>query len=435
MQGSSLRRPDAVLLPLLAVLLLSAPVNAQVPESPSSDEFYKANVLPQQGGVELEFLGSASVDVTIEDASGTQATLQNESPPRPANKIYLDAHIVGNNTDGWVASITPPKLTTTPGDTHQARLNIQAGATIQNPEVEVQITAVYDPARSSEDVVTNASVLAVAKTFPRVSMQMGELPPSFSPDELQRIPMEVQNTNYYPDMVSFKVTGPDDWMVSAPSSIQLGPGETRTVYVDVKAPENPWFLYTTKSKLISVEAISETSGQTLVSVGVPVTEEGSTFPGWVAPHALLLVMGAALITKRRRRKRREARLEKGKPSYPGLDPEHEAELEVLKIEDPEEAEDVEARLETLYEQRKEAWKEFHERRQAAEDELEETYRERHEALVEARLSEGQEDPEARRRRRRLLEKKRELLERKKQALTGDPGSQSEGSEASAEGEE
>lgn len=414
MQGSKAR--SWTLLPLLALLLVSASVPAQVPDADPSQGYYNANVLPQQGSVSIEYLGSATVPILIEDIS-TQPGGQ-DGPPRESSQIFLSVDVVGNNTDGWTASLSKLQIQTRPGDTHQLRLNIQAGATISEPTVEVRIQSVYDPI-AGDDKVTNASVMAVAESFPRLRMQMAELPDDFEPDELQSIPITVSNENYYPDMVSFEVTGPDAWMISPPSSVRLAPGETKTVYVDAKAPENPWFRYTTKSELVSVEAISETSGVTLVSVGVPVTQSGSNAPAWIVPHLFLLLAGAALLVVRSRRKLRERRLEKGKPSYPGLDPEHEAELEALKIEDPEEAETVEGRLETLYEKRKREWKEAYEKRQEAEESLAEAYGERHDALVAARDQRGgTDDPETLRERRELLSTKRELLERKREALQG-----------------
>lgn len=415
MRGSEGR--SWTLLPLLALLLVSASVPAQVPNVDPSQGYYNANVLPQQSSASIPYLGSVQIPVVIEDIS-TQPGGEN-GPPRESSQIRLSVDVLGNDTAGWAASLSQLQIQTRPGDTHELRLNIQAGATISDPTVEVRIQSVYDPI-SGEEKVTNASVMAVAQSFPRLSMQMGELPEDFQPDEMQRIPVTVTNQNYYPDMVSFQVTGPEEWMISPPSSIRLSPGETKTVYIDAKAPENPWFRYTTQSELINVEAISESSGVSLVSVGVPVTQSGSNAPAWILPHLFLLFAGAGLLVVRVRRKRRERRLEKGKPSYPGLDPEHEAELAALEIEDPEEAETVEQRLETLYEKRKREWKEAYERRQEAEESLAEAYGERHDALVAARERRSEaDDPENLRRRRDLLSTKRELLERKRQALQGE----------------
>jgi len=396
------------LLPLLALLLLAAPIQAQVPEPDTTRDNYAANVLPQQGSASIEFRGSASIPITVEDVS-TQAT--SEDIPRERNRISLSVDIVGNNTAGWAASLDRYTLQTEPGDTHEINLDIQAGATIQAPTVEVRVTAVYTPV-SGDETVANASVLAVAESFPRLYMQMAEIPDDFEPDQKRSVPITVTNNNYYPDMASFQVNGPEEWMVSPPSSIRLAPGETKTVYIDVRSPENPWFLYTSSSDLITVRAVSETNGQPLVTTNIPVTQSGANVPAWVAPHAMLLLLGVGLITKRTTRKIRRRKLEKGKPSYPGLDPEHEAELEALKIEDPERADVVEDRLQTLYDQRKDAWKEAYQERQRAEEALQEAYRERHAALVDAREGEGP-DPEDVRRRRRLLERKRALLERKR----------------------
>lgn len=429
MRGSSARRSRWVLLPILTLLLISSSAAAQLPEIETSDEHYAANIVPAQGSASIPYLGTATIPVTIDDIS--QDPGGDQGAPREVNRITLSVDVRGNDTRGWVASLSQLQLPTRAGETHEVQLNLQVGATVRNPTVHVRIQSVYH-APDGTETLRNASVLAVAESFPRLTMQMGELPDSFQPNEFQSVPLTVTNSNYYPDMVSFRASQPEGWLVSPPSSIRLAPGETKTVFVDVKAPENPWFRYTTQSDLFSVEAVSETSGQPLVSVGVPVTQSGSTFPAWAGPHLLLLLIGAATIVTRSRKKRRDRRLEKGKPSYPGLDPEHEAELEGMKIAEPDEAEVVEDRLETLYEHRKQAWKEAYEQRQEIEETLQEAYEERHDVLVEARESDGIPDAEKMRRRRELLESKRELLRRKREALRGSSeGSSSE--DASSDG--
>lgn len=414
MLGSKARHRRG-LLPLLALLLLASPVQAQLPDTDLTQEgHYTANLAPAQSSVTMEFLGSAEIPIAVEDASIAPG---GGDSPREKNRILLSAELVGNNTDGWAASLNRLMLPTSPGEEHQVRLNIQAGAQVEVPTVEVRVTAVYDPI-TGEPTTTNASVMAVAESFPRLSMRMAEMPEDFTPDEMQQVPITISNNNYYPDMVSFRIDAPEDWMVSPPSSIRLAPGETKTVYVDVKAPENPWFLMSKSSDMIIIDAVSETNGQPLVTSSVPVAQSGSNFPAWAAPHALLLLFGFALITKRTVRKVRDRRLEKGKPSFPGLDPEHEAEFEAMKIEDPAQAEVLEDRLETLYEQRKDAWKQAYKQRREAEDAIQEVYEERHAALVDARerVTDGDVDAEQRERRRELLQRKRALLERKRQRL-------------------
>lgn len=421
MLGSKARHRRGLLPLLILFLLLSPAAQGQVPEPEMSDDFYAANVLPQQGSATIPYLGSANIPLVIEDVS----TASNEDQTtRERNRIYLSVDVLGNNTQGWSASTSTFSIATRPGQTHQVNLNIQAGATIDDPTVEVRVQATYDAA-AGEDTVANASVMAVAESFPRVTMQMDGLPDDFEPDQTQKVGFTVTNNNYYPEMVSFQVDGPEDWLISPPSSVRLAPGETKTVYIDVKSPQNPWFLYTSSSEFISVDAVAGSNGQTMMTTGVPVSQTGVNFPAWATPHLFMLLIGAGMIAVRTRRKVQRWKLEKGKPSYPGLDPEHEADLAALEIEDPEQAETIEARLETLYEQRKEAWKEAYDRRKRAEEDLEEAYRERHEALVAARDADEDPDRRARAQRRRLLERKRQLLERKRQQL-GEDGSSDEG---------
>jgi hypothetical protein len=286
---------------------------------------------------------------------------------------------------------------------------------VKAPLVEVRLQATYN-APDGQEYRTNASIMAVVEETPRLAALPGEYPDDFEPDEWQRIPITVTNNDLYPDMVSLRVEAPEGWLVSPPSSVRLDPGETKTLYVDVKAPDNPWFLYSTKSEFIGIDVVSENADQPLVTAGIPITQTGVTFPGWALPHLAMLVLGAGLFVKRVRRNRADRKLEKGKPSFPGLDPEHEAEFEALKIEDPEKAEAVEDRLQVLYGQRKEAWKEAYDERQDREEELGEVYQERHGVLVEARESEDRLDPEEIRERRELLQRKRALLERKRELL-------------------
>lgn len=411
MLGSKARHRRG-LLPLFILLLLCSPIQAQTPDVEPSHEYYAANVIPEQGSVSIEYLGSANVELRVDDVSVASSE---DMSAREAGTIWFSVDVIGNETAGWTASLSQYMVQTRPGDTHQLSLNIQAGATIDNPTAEVRVQARYD-APAGEETISNASVMAVAESFPRLTMQMDGLPDDFEPDLTRQVGFTVTNNNYYPDMVSFKVSGPEDWMVSPPSSIRLAPGETKTVYVDVKAPENPWFLYTSKSQLLTAEAVSETNGQTLMTVGVPMSQSGVNFPAWAAPHLFLFLMGAGLIAVRTRRKLRDRRLEKGKPSYPGLDPEHEAEFEALKIEDPEKAETLHRRLDTLYDRRKEAWKEAYEQRKRDEETLEQAYQERHEALVAAREGEEHDEAEHLARRRRLLRRKRELLKEKRERL-------------------
>lgn len=413
MSGSS-THVYRVLLPLIAFLLLAAsfPAQSQLPEVEPSEGFYAANLQPERGSVSLAFQGSATIPVTLDDVS-----VASEQDPifREEGSIYLSVEVVGNDTRGWSASIVPPVVQSMPGETHNLTLDVQSGPTVEESTVEVRIEAIYD-AITGERRQTNASVMAVVESFPRINALPAEYPDTFEPDELKRVPITVTNSDIYPDMVSLQVDTPEGWMVSPPSSIRLNPGESRVVYVDIKAPDNPWFLYTSSSDYIAIQATSENSGQPLVSTGVPVSQTGMTMPAWVTPHLLMLFLGAALITKRTARKVRDHRQEKSKPSYPGLDPEHEAELEALKIEDRERASVLEDRLETLYDQRKQAWKEAYRERKDVEEAIQQAYHDRHEALVAAREDEGR-DVERLERRRELLERKRALLERKRRRMS------------------
>lgn len=430
MPGSSAQPAHRVLLPAAFVLLLifsTIPTQAQLPEPDISRNHYASNIIPEEGSVTMPFQGAVSIPVTIEDAS---MVAREDQVFREPGDIYLSVEVLGNNTDGWTASITPRYMRTTPGEMHEVTLDIQSGATVEQSVVEVRIESVYQPF-SGDEHQTNASVMAVVESFPRLSVLPDDYPDTFEPDDMQRVGITVTNNDIYPDMASLQVDAPNGWMVSPPSSVQLAPGESKIVYVDIKAPDNPWFLYTTKSEFISIGVVSENSGQQLVSTGVPISQTGSNPPAWIAGHMFMLFVGAALVTKRTARKVRDRRYEKGKPSYPGLDPEHEAEFEALKVKDPEEAGVLEERLETLYEQRKRAWSEAYERRQDAEEEVQMAYHERHEALVTAREAEEGADVDHELRRRRLLEKKRRLLERKRERVRREDSSL-EGSSSSSD---
>lgn len=426
MRGSNTGPRTRLLLPLLCLLLVAPSAQAQISTSP---DFYGANVVPETGSVSLQFQGGANVPVTIEDVSGPS---QSDQIPRERGRISFDVEVVGNDTSGWAASVSKTFVNTEPGDVHQVMLNIQSGATVEQTVVEVRFTATYETP-TGEERVTNASVMAVVEAFPRVTALPSDYPDTFEPDDLKRVPITVTNEDLYPDMVSLRVDAPEHWMVSPPSSFRLAPGETKTVYVDIRSPDNPWFLFSTSSEYIPVDAVSENGGGVRATTGIPVQQSGVNFPAWAAPHALMLLLGAGLIVKRSRRRLDERGLERGKPSYPGLDPEHEAEFEAMKVEDPDQAEVVERRLEALYDQRKEAWREAYEQRQEAEEQLQQAYEERHQVLVEARESDGEPHPVEIERRRELLETKRRLLERKRDALDTDrppdeaePGDGSEG---------
>lgn len=418
MSGSRSNQLGRVLLPTFVLLLLLTPA-APAQELPSTDDenFYAANVIPQNSSARVDYLGTVQIPLQIEDASQQF----NEQAPRFTHQIRLSAQVLGNTSEtrGWAATVDDIRIPTEPGDVHQANLLVTAGAQTNTYEVEVQVQAIYVPSTTGEPVVTNATVLVQANPFHAVSVLTADFPDSFSPDEHKQIPITVSNRNYYPETVTLRVSDAEGWVVSPPSSISLSPGETKTVFVDLRADDTPWFRYTTTTDIVFVEAYSETAERTVSSTTIPLSLSGSTLQPWVTPHIVLLLLGFATVAYRSGRKVREHGLQRGKPSYPGLPPAKEAEFEALKIQDPEKGEEVEERLEVAYDRRLEAWKAAYAKRKDTENELEERYRERHDVLVDRRDRDEPTSDEVREHRRDLLQKKKDLLERKRDRLDED----------------
>jgi len=408
------------LLPAL-VLLLVLPGPSQAQSNPTQDEnFYAANVIPENGSVRVDYFETAEIPLRIEDVSQRF----NEETTRLTNKILLNAEVVGNSseTGGWAATTSDILIKTEPGEVHETTLQVTAGATITTHEVEVEIQAVYEPS-TGETKTTNTSVLVQANPFPAVSILTDDFPDTFEPDTYQTVPITVSNRNYYPDTVTLQVSDTKEYVVSPPSSITLGPGETKTVFIDVRSTDTPWFRYTSSTETVFVEAYSETAQRTVSTTAIPLSLSGSTMQPWVTPHVILFLLGLATLVYRTGRKVREHRLAKGKPSYPGLSPGKEAEFEAMKVSDPDKADKVEDRLGAAYDRRVEAWKAAYAERKDSEAELQDRYQERHDELLERR-ERGDPDPETvREHRRALLERKKDLLERKREQLDDD-GSES-----------
>lgn len=398
----------AALLP--AALLLSVPL---VPlggaQSPQGDP-HGIQVTPDRGSVNVDYLQAAYVNLHIRDISYAG---QADRPP-VQNQLQVESEVVGNDTKGWVTSPTLPFTSIRAGEEVTIPVQIEAGATIENPQVTVKITVTHTPVRGEESV-TNATVLAVANPHPSLSMRLDGVIPEFRPDEQKRIPLQVTNQDYYPQMVSFQVRAPEGWVVSPPSSIQMAPGETRQVWIDVKAPQDPWFRLNPSTSTISVTAETQTTQGGSFSVAVPTPVSGSFIPPWVIPHLLLLGLGLAVVGQRSVRKAREHRLEKGKPLFPGLPPEKEARYRAMKVEDPGQAEQMHERLKDLWKERKDAWKKaYKESKDRARRRRRRIFDHRAQVLEERKAA----DEDAQRKREALEErrKRREELREKRERL-------------------
>lgn len=402
------------LLTLLLVLLpLCLPTTGLAQPGPAGDDFFKVNVIPERGSVFINYTGAETIDLAIEDVSSASS-----SPAGVDTQVTLRTEIIANDTRGWQANLGQTSVFSQPGETTIVPLTIIAGATIQEPRVEIQIQATYH-ARAGEETTTNATVLAVAKPNPVVRMQFEGGFPEFRPDQRRSVPLLVTNHNYYPEMISFSVNAPEGWVVSPPSSVHLGPGETQRVFVDIKAPQDPWFRFNPTSDVVLVTAETQTNPGGRFPMTIPTPLSGWFLPGWVIPHILLLGLGLVVVGKRTAEKRREHRLEKGKPSFPGLPPEKEARYEALKVKDPERAEEMEDRLERLHKKRVAAWKSDYKERKREERERRLQAKKRHDAILEKKRKEDRKRREAERRKRKEMEKKRkkrEKLRKKREKL-------------------
>lgn len=402
----------AALLP--AALLLLVPLTPHA-GAQAGDSFYGVQVTPESSSVTVDYLEAGYLDLHIEDISYT-GQVETSSL---ANQIRLDSEIVGNDTRGWVSAPTIPTRPIGPGEEVTIPIKVEAGATIENPQVTVKITVTHIAANGDRST-TNATALAVANPNPAVDARLDGVVPQFQPDQQKRVPLLVQNQDYYPQMISFSVQAPEGWVVSPPSSIQMAPGETQRVWIDIKAPNDPWFRLNPSTSTIVVTAQTETYEGGTYAVSLPTPISGSFLPGWVIPHLILLGLGLAVVGQRSVRKAREHRLEKGKPTFPGLPPEKEGRYRAMKVEDPEQAEQMHERLKKLWKERKEAWKKAYKeskkrarkRRRRIFDHREQVLEERQAAEEDAQRK--REALEKRRKRRKELREKREELKEERE---------------------
>lgn len=411
MLGSS-HRSQVSLLPLLLLLLpvLLAPVG-QAQEPLDDEQVFGVKVTAERGSAHIPYLGHQIINLTLEDVS-RPANLIGTAPVR--GNLVMDTEIVGQPR-GWQASVGVSTIRTTPGQIHQVPLNIQVEATIEEPRATVNLTIRYMTG-GDEQQRLDLSFLAVAESQPFINLQPDGLPDRFSPDERQQVSLTVRNDNYYPDMVSFQVSAPEGWVVSPPSSIMLDPGEERTIFFDVKAPQDPWFRLNPSNPTILITAQSESSPNARSSTGVPASISGWFLPGWVIPHIVLFFMGAIAMVRSRQTTRQEKRLEKGKPHFPGLPPADEARLIALKKTDREKAQTMEQRLQSVHVKRKEAWKERYKKRQKLEQGLAKREKERHDAVLAAQKEREKTEEERRKREEKRLEEEKRKREKKLKEL-------------------
>ncbi|MDX1612328.1 MAG: hypothetical protein R3185_08155, partial [Candidatus Thermoplasmatota archaeon] len=192
----------------------------------------------------------------------------------------------------------------------------------------------------------------------------------------------------------------------------LAPGEERTVYFDVKAPQDPWFRFNPSGEVVLVEAASGSNPQAKYTLGVPVPISGFFLPGWVIPHIALFLIGLVAMVRQAAPRVKERRLEKGKPEYPGLPPEEHAVLVALKKTDPARSDLMEQRLKKLHKRRREAWKDRYAKRKELEKRMLARERARHDAYLEAQREKERE--EALEEKRRLKELRRQKRKRRKE---------------------
>jgi len=406
------RRTVASVGPLLVLLLLAPLAGAQPspPAATSEGGAYDFKLSASQGSVTVDYLRSKTLDLVVEDVSTTSDGGSTQAPSR----MDLDVEVVGDKP-GWQATVAPSNFNIKPGETRTLSFTIGSTALIEEPSATIRVTATYETPDNRE-LVKNLTVLAVANPNPIVTVQGGSLPDDFRPDEQKRIDVVVRNQDYYPHMVQFTTRGPEGWVVSPPSSIQMAPGETRTVQVDVKAPQDPWFRLNPSSDGIQVAAEAADGGPQQ-QITVPVSASGFFLPAWVIPHITLLVIGLAVIGRGMAQRVRERRLEAGKPTFPGLPPEKEARFRALSVAEPDRAEEMRERLKQHWSKRREAWKDWHrERRKRARERRSELRGERA-AILAAREEDdrsGEDDERRRQRREELLERKRELERQREQ---------------------
>lgn len=387
--------------PLLFLLLLT-PVGAAQQDA----QYYGVQLNTDRGAVGIDYLGSQVVNLTIEDKSLGSAT----GTVPASSSVLLRTEVVGQPR-GWTASVGATQIFISPGETREVTLNIQAGATIEDPRVEVKVHALYR-APNGQERPTNISIMAVARPNPVIRMQMDGSPPELGPYERQQVPIQISNDDYYPEMVSFTVQdAPDDWVVIPPDSVRLEPGAQETVFATIRTPQNPWFQLYPSSETITMTARTMTNEGGSFTIPIPASVSGTYLPGWVVPHVLLLILGVATVGRRTVRKYRERKLLKGKPVFPGLPPEKEARYEALKIADPDQADEMEERLVALHQKRKEAWKEDYKERKRTERDQRKEARERHEMILDKKREREKRRREAERRKREQMEKKREQREK------------------------
>ncbi len=412
MRRSKARIIPLVLLPLILFslfTLLSPSAAAQALEDEGS--FFGVVMEVDQGSVYVEYMQQDRVNITLHDVS---LSFQDEALAPVPHRIHISTEVHGDSADGWHVSVPFSSIPSRPGDTHTIPVRVETTAMIQDPIVEIDVQATYVPRGGDGGTTTNATILAVAQPNPRLTLLSQSTPDRFSPDEQRQVPMLVQNEDYYPNMVAFSARAPDGWVVTPPSSIQLGPKESTVVHFFVKAPQEPWFRVNPSSDIVTIEA-EIVDGGMVASQGIPTPVSGWFLPGWVIPHLTLLLMGVAVLTKRGIEKTRENRLRKGAPSFPGLPPEKAARYEALKIAAPEKADQMKERLKKVHKDRKKEWKEAYKEERKKASDRRRNVNTRRKALLSQRKEEAKQKKAEQ---KKLDERKarREELLKKKQAL-------------------
>lgn len=414
MRRNKTRFIPLVLFPLLLFslfTLLSPSASAQV--LGDGESFYGVEMELDQGAVYVEYMRQERINVTLHDVS---MSVQDETFTPVTHRIEIDTEIHGDSNGGWYVNVPFNSLPSRSGDTHTLPILVETTALIEDPVVEIDIQATYVPRGGDGGSVTNATILAVAQPNPRLSLLSQSTPDRFSPDEQRQVPMLVQNEDYYPNMISFSAQASEGWVVSPPSSVQLGPKESTVVHFFVKAPQEPWFRVNPSSDSVRIEA-EIVDGGMVASQSVQTPVSGWFLPGWVIPHLTLLLMGAAVLTKRGVEKTRENRLRKGAPSFPGLPPEKAARYEALKAAAPEKAERMKERLKKVHKERKQTWKEAYKEDRKQASDRRRNVNSRRKALLKQRKEQAKQEKQEKKRleerkarRKELLEKKRELAE-------------------------
>ncbi len=319
---------------LIALLMASMPVEAQEPPEPSDASLYHFTL---EGPTEIEPIAVGELrtieleftDHSLDDSGAFGGPASGQLPHR----TVLSAEVVSGHAEGW--TISPmPDFKTFAGDSQTGRFIVQPRTTVDEPYLELRITAIMTDQQTGTQVNGSLSL-----TFFTPGQQVFSAQPrgstDLSPGQAATVSVAINHLGLLPRTFDAELLeNPCDLKIVPFPTVTIQEKGTQVLTFDVQGPEEKfWYFFEDCSMALGVYAVDDSDRVVRVTLSTTVNG-GYVDPVWIfwALAAITAVVLIVFFVLRRKAIIEEELL--GKPQKPWTIPVERVYLEHLEQKDP-----------------------------------------------------------------------------------------------------